>query len=60
MTKVLDENPTKFQVVIGARIIGEATTRSAADLIISRLSESEQAQAVVVPIVSNGNQVLLG
>ena len=60
MTHTLDSTPTTYQVKIAGRIVGEAHSRTAADIIISQLSESDKAKAVIVPVASNGNQVLLG
>jgi hypothetical protein len=60
MTYPLDSTPTKYQVKVAGRVVGEAFSRAQADLIVSQLSESEKTQAVVVPVASNGNQVLLG
>lgn len=60
MTTPLDSNPTRFQVKVGGRIIGEAASRAGADIILSQLSEGEKAQAVIVPVAGNGNQFLLG
>jgi len=60
MNNTLDSTPTKFQVKIGNRIVGEAFSRAQADIIVNQLSENEKIQAVIVPVASNGNQVLLG
>ncbi len=60
MNLPLEATPTKFQVKIGERVIGEASSRGAVDLILNRLTESERSQAQVVPVASNGNAVLLG
>lgn len=60
MTQPLDTNPTKYQVKVGSRVIAEAFTRVQADLILSTLPESEKVIAAIVPVASNGNQVLLG
>lgn len=60
MTHPLDSTPTKYQVKVADRVIGEAFSRAQADLIVSQLSEIEKTKAVIVPVASNGNQVLLG
>ena len=60
MTHPLDSTPTKYQVKVAGRVVGEAFSRAQADLIVNQLSESEKTQAVVVPVASNGNHVLLG
>lgn len=60
MTQPLDSTPTKYQVKVAGRVIGEAFSRAQADIIVSQLSESEKVHAVVVPVSSDGNQFLLG
>lgn len=56
----LNDSPTKYQVKVGSRIVGEALSRTAADILISQLSESEKLQASIIPITADGKQVLLG
>lgn len=60
MNQPLDSNPTKFEVRVNGRTVGNATSRAAADLILSQLTESERQVAQIVPVASNGNAVLLG
>lgn len=60
MNTPLTETPTKYQVKVGSRIVGEALSRPAADVIFSQLSEGDKAQATIVPVASDGKQVLLG
>lgn len=56
---LLDSSTTKFQVKVSGRVVAETTSRAAADVIVSQLSESERPNAVVIPVVGS-NQVLLG
>jgi hypothetical protein len=60
MTQNLNNPTTKYQVKVNGRIVGEATSRTAADIIKSQLSESDKAVAVIETVASDGNQVLLG
>lgn len=60
MNQPLEAVPTKYQVKVGSRIVGTAYSRTAADLIIEQLTESEKSQAVIVPVAADGNQLLLG
>lgn len=60
MTQPLDSTPTKYQITVAGKVIGEAFSRAQADIILNTLSESDKAMASIVPVVSNGNQVLLG
>lgn len=60
MTQPLDSNPTKYQVRVAGRVVGEAFSRAQADIIVSQLPENEKAKAIIETVASNGNQVLLG
>lgn len=60
MTQPLDSTPTKYQVKVAGRIVGEAFSRAQADIIVSQLSEADKAKAIIETVASNGNQVLLG
>ncbi len=51
---------TKFQVKVGNRVVSEEFSRFAAEVALSNLSESERANASIVPVAANGNTVLLG
>ena len=56
----LTDNQTKYQVRVNGRVIGEAFSRTAAEVLIGQLTESERAGASIIPVASDGKQVLLG
>lgn len=61
MHNPLDESNTKYRVTVGGRVISEGlTSRHAAELVISGLTEEERLKAQIVPVSSNGNQILFG
>ena len=60
MNNVLNETPMKYQVKVGSRIICEKLSRTAAEIALDGLSEDDKAKAQIVPVASNGNQVLFG
>ncbi|QDJ96351.1 hypothetical protein Xoosp13_164 [Xanthomonas phage Xoo-sp13] len=60
MTYPLSENPTKYQVRVSGKLIGEVPSRLAAEILLGTLTESEKSQASIVPVSDSGNQVLLG
>lgn len=50
---------TKFLVKVGNKVIGEASSRTGADIIVSNLSENERLNAVIVPVAGQ-KEILLG
>jgi len=56
-----DQNTVKYVVrVNGAEVSPRYTTPQAADAALQLLSEEHRAIAEVVPVTSNGNELLLG
>lgn len=60
MSDFLDTNNTKYQIRIGNRILAEATSKTAIDILLNQLSEHDKMHAVVIPVDVDGRQVLLG
>lgn len=50
---------TTYQVKVGQRVVGEASSRVGAELLISRLDESERSIAVIIPVAGH-KEILLG
>lgn len=50
---------TSYQVKVGGRIIGEASSRVGAELIISKLEENERLEATIIPVAGR-KEILLG
>lgn len=56
----LSPESTQFVVKVGGRVIGKASSRSAADHLVNSLPETERILAEIVTVAANGNQLLLG
>lgn len=59
IAEVNTSETTVYQVKVGQRVIGEASSRVGAELLISRLDESERSMAVIVPVAGH-KEILLG
>jgi hypothetical protein len=61
MNTNIDYVPTKFLIRLNnGKIVGEATSRASADMILNQLTESDRKIASVIPITITGDEVLLG
>lgn len=59
ITEVNSSEITSYQVKVGQKVIGEASSRVGAELIISKLEESERAGAIIIPVAGR-KEILLG
>ncbi len=58
---LMDTPEIKYQIHISGRALSESfTTKVAADLAFSKLSEDDRRIAIIVPITDGGRQVILG
>lgn len=61
MTKTINENQTvKYRVVVRGNVLLETASLRSAEQFVGSLSEATQQSATIVPITSDGAQVLLG
>lgn len=61
MDRVISDNePLKYRVLRGKAILKEAFSYSAATDFIDTLSEDEKDGVTIVPVTSEGSQVLFG
>lgn len=60
MQQSLNEDEIKYKVMVGNKVISESLSRTGADIIFNQLSEDDRRRASIIPIATNGNQVLLG
>lgn len=61
MSKLINESETiKYRVVVGGNVLLETSSLRSAEQFVASLTESTQQSVQIVPITSEGAQVLLG
>lgn len=60
MEKSLSNEEVKYKVVVGSKVISESLSKTGADIVYNQLCEEDRRRASIVPIATNGNEVLLG
>jgi hypothetical protein len=56
----LNNTPIKYRVIVDGKILNENANKNIIDLFVEGLDEATKSRAVIVPITTDGKQVLMG
>lgn len=57
---LIENEELKYRVVCQGSVLLEAVSKTIAEQFVSKLAKSTQREVQIIPITSDGNQVLLG